>query len=108
MLRFDVDYDRGGHPTWWLYAADDELVAWAGESFTSLPGARRAASAFKAGAQTARYETYRDAGGSWRWRAWRSSDKVAASGKTFSSRLAALAAANFVRDNAGEASGPTT
>lgn len=55
------------------------MVAWAGENFSSTYNASRAASAFKSGAATARYEVYEDNGGSWRWRAWRSSDKVAAS-----------------------------
>lgn len=105
MLRFAVDYDRGGRATWWLYATNNELVAWAGESFASLFNARRAASAFKAGARSARYEVYLDAGSRWRWRAWRGSDKVAASGEAFSSRAAAQNAANFVRDSAGGASG---
>ena len=76
-----------------------------GETFASTYNANRAASAFKAGARTARYETYQDAGGSWRWRAWRFSDKVAASGESFSSRYAAEQAANRVRDHAGGASG---
>ena len=105
MFRFVVANDRSGNPTWWLYAANNQLVAWAGETFASTYNAQRAAVAFKAGARTARYEVYLDGGGSYRWRAWRGSDKVAASGESFSSRWAAQAAADNVRDNAGGASG---
>ena len=89
MWRFVVANNQAGNPTWWLYAGNNEMVAWAGETFASTYNANRAASAFKAGARTARYETYQDAGGSWR----------------FSSRYAAEQAANRVRDHAGGASG---
>lgn len=103
MWRFVVSNTESGSPTWWLYAGNYEMVAWAGETFASIYSANRAASAFKAGARTARYDVYQDAGGAWRWRAWRGSDKVAASGESFSSRHAAEQAANRVRDNAGGA-----
>src|SRR4051794_2685245 len=105
MLRFVVSNDRSGRPSWWLYAANNHLVAWAGEAFASTYNAQRAAAAFKTGAKTARYEVYLDAGGSYRWRAWRGSNKVAASGESFSSRGAAQGAADNVRDNAGSGSG---
>lgn len=105
MWRYEVGPDRGGHPTWWLYAENNRLVAWAGESFASTYNAHRAAAAFKAGAKTARYEVYADLAGQYRWRAWRSSDKIAASGQAFSSQWAAQAAAENVRDNAGGARG---
>lgn len=104
MWRFVVANNQAGQPTWWLYAGNNEMVAWAGETFTSTYNANRAASAFKAGAKMARYDIYQDLGGSWRWRAWRSSDKVASSGEAFSSRYAAEQAAHRVRDNAGTAS----
>lgn len=51
--------------------------------------ARRAAASFEAGAATARYEIYEDTGDNWRWRAWRSSDRVASSSESFSSKSAA-------------------
>jgi uncharacterized protein len=105
MWRFEVGPDRGGNQTWWLYAGNNKLVARAGESFASSYNAHRAAAAFKAGAKTARYEVYADFAGQYRWRAWRSSDKVAASGEAFSSRWGAQAAADNVRDNGGSASG---
>nr|WP_238994863.1 DUF1508 domain-containing protein [Mycolicibacterium chubuense] len=82
------------------------MVAWAGEGFDSQSNATRAATAFKSGAATARYETFQDSGGSWRWRAWRSSDKVAASGESFDSRHNAERAAENVRANAPYATGP--
>ncbi len=105
MMRFVVANGDAGKPTWWLYAANNKLVAWAGETFASTYNAQRAAAAFKAGAKTARYEVYFDVGGSYRWRAWRGSDKVAASGESFSSRWAARAAADNARDNADNAGG---
>lgn len=104
-MWFKVGTNTAGNATWWLYGGNNKLVAWAGESFASLDNAKRAATSFKVGAKTARYEVYQDSGGSFRWRAWRSSDKVAASGEAFSSRSAAQAAADNVRDNAGGASG---
>lgn len=103
MMRFEVGDDQSGKPSWWLYAANNQLVAWAGESFDSPYNARRAAASFKAAARTARYEVYQDLGRSFRWRAWRGSDKVAASGESFSSQWAAEVAANNVRDNASGA-----
>ena len=105
MWRFQIGKTQAGQPSWWLYAGNNELVAWAGETFASTYNAQRAASAFKVGAKTARYDIYQDTGGSWRWRAWRGSDKVAASGESFSSRSAAEQAANRVRDNTGGARG---
>lgn len=82
-MYFSVGNDQGGQPSWWLYAANNKMVAWAGETFDSTSNAERAARSFKAGAATARYDVYKDAGGHWRWRAWRSSDKVASSGESF-------------------------
>ena len=103
MWRFVVANSQAGNPTWWLYAGNNEMVAWAGETFASTHNAQRAASAFKVGARTARYDVYQDAGGSWRWRAWRSSDKVAASGESFSTKYAAEQAAHRVSDHASSA-----
>jgi uncharacterized protein len=77
-----------------------------GRTFDSTSNATRAAQAFKAGAASARYEVYPDAGGNRRWRAWRSSDKVASSGESFYDQDNAERAAINVRDNAGSASGP--
>lgn len=101
MWRYRVDYNQGGKPTWWLYSNNHEMVAWAGETFASLYNAKRAAEAFKAGAFSARYDIYADVAGKWRWRAWRGSDKVAASGESFSSKSTAETAAENVRRNAG-------
>ncbi|QIX25176.1 hypothetical protein ncot_00180 [Nocardioides sp. JQ2195] len=106
MWRFIVTETQSGSPSWWLYSGNNEAVAWAGETFASSYNAKRAAAAFKVGAKSARFDVYLDSGGSWRWRAWRSSDKVASSGESFSSRNAAEQAANRVRDNAGGAFGP--
>ena len=43
MWRFQVDNNQAGAATWWLYGGNNEMVAWAGESFASLFNARRAA-----------------------------------------------------------------
>lgn len=101
MLRFVVGLDSGDNWSWWLYGENTQLLAWAGESFSSSSNARRAMTAFKVGASTARYEVYLDLANEWRWRAWRSSDKVAASGRTFDSYIAAHSASVVVRDYAG-------
>lgn len=105
-MRFSVQNTRGGQPSWWLYANNGEMVAWAGETFASTYNARRAALAFKVNAYIARYEVYKDAGNHWRWRAWRSSDRVASSGDSFSSQSSAQTAADNVRRSAGSADGP--
>jgi uncharacterized protein YegP (UPF0339 family) len=105
-MYFTVGNTKGGEPSWWLYGDNHEMVAWAGETFDSQSGARRACEGFKAGAATARYEAYVDGGGDWRWRASRSSDKVAASGESFDGRYEAERAGQNVRRNAGDASGP--
>ncbi|WP_263055259.1 DUF1508 domain-containing protein [Curtobacterium sp. RIT-PI-V] len=104
-LRFTINTTRNGQWSWWLYAANNEMVAWAGETFVSAPNAQRAASSFKVGASTARYDVYLDTAGKWRWRASRSSDKVAASGEAFASHANAQRAAVNVQMNAGTATG---
>ena len=49
-MRFLVANDTAGQPSWWLYADNNKMVAWAGETFASTSNAHRAAVAFKAGA----------------------------------------------------------
>lgn len=101
-----VTGDANRYPMWARHGDNHEMVAWAGEGFDSPANATRAANAFKSGATTARYETFQDVGGNWRWRAWRSSDKVAASGESFANRENAERAAENVRANASYATGP--
>lgn len=105
-MYFSVGNTKGGQPSWWLYGNNNEMVAWAGETFASMSNAERAAHAFKAGAAAAAYDVYKDAGDSWRWRAIRGGNKVAASGESFYSKSNAERAAQNVRDNAGVATGP--
>lgn len=105
-MRFTVNNTTSGEPSWWLYGDNNEMVAWAGETFANRSNAQRAAESFKAGAATARYEIYEDAAQKWRWRAWRSSDKAASSGEAFASKTDAQRAADNVRHNAGLATGP--
>jgi uncharacterized protein YegP (UPF0339 family) len=48
-----------------------------------------------------RFEAYEDRGGNWRWRLWAGNEKiVASSGESFSSKSAALRAAEGVRETA--------
>lgn len=105
-MRFEVKNTQNGLPSWWLYGGNNRMVAWAGETFASASNAKRAAESFKSGASSARYDVFKDVGGSWRWRAWRSSDKVASSGESFADEHSARRAAENVRDNAGHAEGP--
>jgi uncharacterized protein YegP (UPF0339 family) len=105
-LRFTTSKMANGQWTWRLYGANNEMVAWAGEGLVTSSGAARAAGSFKASALIARYEVYLDTASQWRWRALRSSDKVAASGEAFASRAGAERAAENVRVNAGLATGP--
>lgn len=104
-MYFRVENDAGGNPTWKLYSSNGQLVAWAGETFYTTYNATRAATAFRAGASAARFETYLDNAGHYRWRAIRGGNKVAASGEAFSSKASADRAAENVRVNAGTASG---
>ncbi|WP_420365886.1 DUF1508 domain-containing protein [Curtobacterium sp. L3-7] len=104
-LRFQIQPTQNAQWSWWLYAANNEMVAWAGETFVSSTHAQRAATDFRTGSLTARYEVYVDLAGKWRWRAWRSSDNVAASGEAFASMSNAQRAANTVQTNAFIATG---
>ncbi|WP_019201700.1 DUF1508 domain-containing protein [Tsukamurella sp. 1534] len=101
--RFTVSNAENGQATWRLHAGNNEMVAWAGETFASFSNARRAASDFKTGAKYATYDVYLDAGNEWRWRAVRGGRKVAASGESFANRANAERASANVRDNAGGA-----
>ncbi|MGN7948529.1 hypothetical protein ACTJKH_07270 [Microbacterium sp. 22215] len=104
-MYFEVSNDAGGHPTWKLFSANHQLVAWAGESFASTFNAQRAARAFQAAASVVFYEVYLDGGGKYRWRALRGGNKVAASGEAFASRDNAERAKENVRTGAGGARG---
>lgn len=47
-MRFHVGDTKGGDSSWWLYGDNDEMIAWAGETFDSTSNAKRAAESFKA------------------------------------------------------------
>jgi uncharacterized protein YegP (UPF0339 family) len=104
-MKFVVDNGRGSHPTWRLYSGD-VMVAWAGATFDTEAGAERAARAFRAGADSARYEAYQTSSSQWRWRARRSSSTVAYSGRRFATKDEAENAADVVRHHATEATPP--
>jgi uncharacterized protein YegP (UPF0339 family) len=94
-----------GHGVDGEYAEPVQLTNAVGEMFPTTYNANRASVSFKAGASSARYETFLDTAGAWRWRAWRSSSKVAASGESFANSYNARRAADNVRANAAYASG---
>ena len=68
-MTFRVAHGQGGQPSWWLYGADGELLAWAGRYFVSLAFARKEAAAFQSSALGADYEIYPHPDGGWGWRA---------------------------------------
>ena len=106
-MYFTVQNDQGGHPRWWLYSSNGQMVAHSGESFDSTYNAKRAAENFKANAKLWNYEVYADTGGSYRWRAKANNGQtVASSGESFYDRSNAQRAADNVKNNAGGASGP--
>jgi uncharacterized protein YegP (UPF0339 family) len=106
-MYFRVDAVKGNPTTftWWLFGDNHKQAGWAGETFPSRGNAHRAATSFRTGAASARFEVYLDKGIEYRWRAWRSSDKVAASGEAFYDKSTAQRAADNVRDNAQYATG---
>jgi uncharacterized protein YegP (UPF0339 family) len=105
-MRFSVYKNEVGLPTWRiLEARSDKLVAWAGETYPSLSKAQEAAERFKFAAAAAKYQVYRDAKGSWRWRAFFSSS-IADSGEAFTERVEAEREASLVRSGARYAQGP--
>ncbi|WP_200132655.1 DUF1508 domain-containing protein [Leucobacter edaphi] len=105
-MRFKVENNSGGKPSWWLIAGNGEQVCWAGESFASMSNAKRAAASFKEGAAEANFEVYEDAGGKFRWRAKRGGHIVASSGEAFASKSNAQRAADNVQSKVGAAEGP--
>ncbi|MCW2690602.1 MAG: hypothetical protein JWR37_5492 [Mycobacterium sp.] len=105
-MRYAVGNDQLGQPSWWLYGDNNKVVAWAGESFPSVCLAERAADDFKASAGTAEFDVYDEVGGKWRWQAWLTNIRVATSANGFTTKQNARRAADNVRGNATDASGP--
>lgn len=102
-MRFKTGEVIAEQPTWWLYAADNTLVAWAGDTFSTHHQAERAAEDFRHQATRARFELFQDRQGRWRWRAVLRDDKIASSSEVFPSEIAARRAANAVRDTVAAA-----
>lgn len=92
--------------SWWLYGDNGRKVAWAGQTWDTLPEATAEAKAFKAAAETAEYDVFLDGGQDWRWRAWNGGRKVASAGESFDNKQNAERAAENVRQHAGSATGP--
>jgi len=69
MVTFRVALGQGGQPSWWLYGANDEPLAWAGRYYVSLAFAHDEAAAFRSAARRAEYQIYLHPAGGWGWRA---------------------------------------
>jgi uncharacterized protein len=104
-FRVTVTDDANRYPTWALYGDNHKMVAWEGEGCDSHANATGAANALKSDAAT-HYETVQDVGETCWWRAWRSSDNVAASGESFAGQYNAERTVENVRATAPYASGP--
>jgi uncharacterized protein YegP (UPF0339 family) len=105
-MRLRVGNDQSGQPSWWLYGDNHKLVAWAGEAYRSLADAEQAADDFRTSAATAEFDIYDESSGKWRWQAWLTNARVATSARGFTTKQNARRAADNVRQNATEASGP--
>lgn len=102
-MKFKTGDVASGRPSWWLYDADNQVIAWAGDMFASLIEAQVAVDDFRFGASRARFELYLDRTGQWRWRALADGQKVASSTMTYPSEIAARRAANLVKTTAAHA-----
>jgi uncharacterized protein YegP (UPF0339 family) len=106
-MIFLVALGLSGGPSWWLYGADGELLAWAGQYFASLAYAHKSATAFKSAASAAEYEIYAHADGGWRWRAVQYINYyIACSPESFDEAAHARRAARNVAKRASGADGP--
>ena len=106
-MTFVVYEDSAGKYRWRLKGGIGEIVATSGEAFANKSNADRAAEGFKTNAKTCTYDVYEDTAGNYRWRAKAGNgEKVASSGEAFASKSNAQRAADNVRDNAGNATGP--
>lgn len=105
-MIFHVTFDQDGKPSWWLYGANDEPVAWAGKYYVSLAFAHKEASAFRSGATAAKYEIFSLPDGGWGWRAVQPVDyHMGSSVHGFTSSAEARRAARKVRKAALRATG---
>jgi uncharacterized protein YegP (UPF0339 family) len=87
--------------------SNGQVVAVSGESFDSAYNAKRPCEHSKANCSLWDYDVYADTGGHWRWRAKASNGAtVASSEESFYDRSNAQRAADNVRLNGGNATGP--
>jgi hypothetical protein len=106
MVAFRVALGQGGQPSWWLYGANDELLAWAGRNYVSLAFARYEAAAFQSAARRVEYQIYPHPDGGWGWRAVQPVDYyMAHSAGGFTKPAEARRAAKKVKALAQRASG---
>jgi uncharacterized protein YegP (UPF0339 family) len=91
-----------GSFAWRLKAANGQVVATSGESFSSHRGASQAAQNLRTKADDWIYEVHPDENGSWRWRARAKNGRtMAVSAGAFRSRHEAERSVHRVRDTAG-------
>lgn len=105
-MNFEVYADAASNYRWRLWSGSNKVAA-SGESFASKSNAERAAEGFKTKAKTANYAIFVGSDTMWYWHGKASNgEKIATGGEAFVSEYNAQRAADNVRDNAGNATGP--
>jgi uncharacterized protein YegP (UPF0339 family) len=105
-MRLIVGTHYAGQVSWWLHGDNRRVVGWAGRTFDSVHGAKRAAEHFKRSASITEFDIYEGTRGSWRWRARWDDQIVAVSANGFTTKQNARRAAENVKANATTSEGP--
>ena len=105
--RCRCDTTRDDVHGWWIYAEDNVLTAWSGETYDSQASARLACESFKALVATCTIQIDEDNSGNLRWSAYAlNGQKIGTSGFSFASRASAKRAVRDVRAHGPVASSP--
>ena len=105
-MRFIVENNRAGEPSWWLVGDDNRVLACAGLAYPSQATADMAAHDFRTGGTGIEFQVIEGPDGTWRWTASNGAGAVATSCDAFTSQAAALAAVDEVRAALPLAIGP--
>ena len=106
-MHYEVYSDTSGSYRWRLKASNGQTIASSGEAFASQSNATAACQNFKAKCSLWTYEVYADAANKYRWTAEAGNGQTVASpGEPFASRDNAQRAADNVRLDGGNATGP--
>lgn len=105
-MKFLVENDSHGKPSWWLVDDNSELIAWAGDTFGNLESAEKAAHGFRLAARTAAYKAAEAEPSAWHWHAWSGSTCIARSLNQFPTEAAAMVAALDVSERLIDVAGP--